>query len=875
MCSCSILSEYGLRIRNFQAGSVYEVERGVRSVYDYKDAMLSNSLFLDFLKQNGLNIYKETSTRDIICLNFDYGASSYSEAVSKLKNKIKKLEDQDMIAKYEETISELENKKDLFDKKSREEIRTIFYSQGVVIRYGDEEIHYQMLYRTPGKAKKGSCMFIRDELYPAAREFLYMGLKLPEQNAPIVEIGAYSSLITSTIENRIHIPPEDVLILKDVDAFFETSVVSIETDENKQCHAIERDNYRLKNTLFDGQALIDESIFPEWADGYVLLRHHFTKCAAFCSRIQLFFKDYFGDKYETAEVVDMFGNRHLAKDIKLITTDNAIKWIKFHVSYEYWSEWVNKNGATWGIVKTAHKSKLGDVQRMSYQMVNALNIDAMDEVISPTAKYLAKLKDKYNDEEFIKFLKKNDNFANDYGVLAALCEYDPEFVRCDYFRDRKRGIIQTYMRNVRSGKIIQNADNLVIVGSPYAMLLHAVGEDPLSDPTFEYEPGTIQCWTGRFNDGEYIASFRSPFNSCNNLMYLHNHYHEYIGKYFNLGKLIIAVNMIGTDMQDRCNGSDQDSDSVYTTNHSEIVKHAAYCYKRYHTIVNNIPKEPNHYSSSLEDFARVDNILANSQRAIGESSNLAQICLSYTYTFEDKKFEDYACILAVIAQAAIDSSKRRFDIDITSEIKRIKKNMDLDNNGYPEFWLGIRRGFNREVINKDIKCPMNELYNMSNAGEKPATSSIPIEMFLMDYPPDKNMKIAKKIANMISMFSLNLFRSRFDDDDDNKDDYLLLRDDFDDIVNYIRQIKFSHKYISVVSWLLNNVLRFDESECELDYSTYIKLKKNKAIFTKAVYEANPNVFLQCFSKYINTPDSEKDRETRYKAGKKYKKFTVT
>ena len=28
--------------------------------------------------------------------------------------------------------------------------------------------------------------------------------------------------------------------------------------------------YEVKNTLFDGEALIDTSIFPEWADGYVL-----------------------------------------------------------------------------------------------------------------------------------------------------------------------------------------------------------------------------------------------------------------------------------------------------------------------------------------------------------------------------------------------------------------------------------------------------------------------------------------------------------------------------------------------------------------------------------------------------------------------------
>lgn len=498
-------------------------------------------------------------------------------------------------------------------------------------------------------------------------------------------------------------------------------------------------------------------------------------------------------------------------------------------------------------------------------MVNAMSIDGMEQIMEPTAQYLDKLKK--DDDTFLEFLKRNDNFANDYGVLAALCEFDREFFRCDYFRERKKTILQIYTRNLRSGKIIQNADNLVIVGSPYALLLLAVGDDPLSDPTFEQEDGTIQCWTGRFNDGEHLASFRSPFNSCNNLGYLHNHYHEYFDRYFKFGELIIAVNMIGTDFQDRNNGSDQDSDSIYTTNQKQIVMHAKYCYKRFLTIVNNIPKEPNYYSSSLSDFAKVDNILANSQRAIGESSNLAQICLSYTYTFDDKRFEDYACILAVIAQAAIDSSKRRFDIDIPSEIKRIKEDMNIEENGYPEFWLGIRRGFKNEKINKDIVCPMNTLYHLSSNSEKPSYSSIPIECFLMEYTPDKNTKIAKRIANMISDYSIDLFKFRSDDDDDNKEDYLILREDFEEIVEYIRTIKFSNKYISIVSWLLINVLTYDENQQELDYSTYVKLKKNKAIFTKALYEANPKVFLQCFSKYLNTPDHEKEINDNWQTGK--------
>ena len=134
-------------------------------------------------------------------------------------------------------------------------------------------------------------------------------------------------------------------------------------------------------------------------------------------------------------------------------------------------------------------------------------------------------------------------------------------------------------------------------------------------------------------------------------------------RYFNFGKQIIAINMIGTDFQDRNNGSDQDSDSLYVTNQPDIVQYAKHCYMHYPTIVNNIPKEKNSYSMSLENYANIDNNLAAAQLAIGESSNLAQVCLTYTYNFDDQKYKDYVCILSVLAQVAIDNAKRRFDID--------------------------------------------------------------------------------------------------------------------------------------------------------------------------------------------------------------------
>jgi len=712
-----------------------------------------------------------------------------------------------------------------------------------------------MLYRTPGKAKKGSCMFINETLYDKAREFLYMGIKLPEDNSPIVEMGAYSSLITSSIVGRVQILPEQILVLRDVDSFFHTNVISVETDENKHCRAVPVENYKVKNTLFDGQALIDSSIFPDWGEGYVLLRHHLCKMAAFHTNIQVFMKDYFGDNYDTATVKDMFGNDILVKNIKLITTDNAMKWLKFDVSYDYWSNYVRANNCMFGIVKTAHQSKLGEVQRMSYQMINSLGMEIMPQVVQCSMDYIEQLKT--NDDVFLDYLRDNTNFSNDYEVLIALVEQNRDFLRSEYFRDRKRKIIEAYVLNFKNGKIIQNADNLVIVGSPYAMLLHSVGIDIDKDCTFNPENGAIQCWTERFADGEYLAEFRSPFNSKNNMGHLHNVHHEIFDYYFRFGKQIIAINMINTDFQDRNNGADQDSDSLYVTNQPDIVAYSKYCYENYPTIVNNIPKEKNSYSLSLENYAAIDNNLSAAQLAIGESSNLAQVCLTYTYNFEDQKYKDYVCILSVLAQVAIDNAKRRFDIDLTEEIARIKKDMNIKENGYPAFWSIIRKDFNKCRINLELICPMNYIFDIKVKDSRQRIGTLSMSEFFVKYEMEDTKRKSKKVEELIQKYSLDLYvnyqkprAEGVNSDDDDADNYLLLRSDFDNLIHDIQQIYVSKNYIGLMSWLIDRAFCITVGAKRNHHTIQSTINNNKAILLKTLYTVNPQALLQCFNKGV-------------------------
>lgn len=847
-----MLSKYGLKIKNFSCGVLYEYNLGVREHLSYTNAMFTNSLLSYYLVENGLRVSKDGRTRDIIGINFDFGAKSYAETLKRVEHSIEMEESQnndpDRLAVLHDLKERVELNKDLYQKKSKEAIREEFYRNGVDVTYtttnkqGEvvkaEKIHYRMLYRSTGKAKAGSCMFISDRLYKKAHNFLYMGIKLPKNNAPIVEASAYVSLVASSVVDRICINPKNILILEDVDSFFRTNVVSVETNQNKECFAKTIKDYQVKNTLFDGQALIDKSIFPSWGNGYILLRHHMCKTAAFKTDIKAFFKDYFGEEYNQATVVDMFGNEHYAKDIQMITTDNAMKWLKFDISYEYWCERVNMNGNMFGIVKTAHKSKFGEVQRMSYQMINSLDVGIMKNVSKVSREYIMSLKS--DDDVFLQYLRDNTNFANDFDVLVALCEQNPDFIRCDYFIERRRKIIKGYIHKFKTGKVIQEGDNLVMVGSPYAMLLHAVGEDVEKDDTLKGRDDAIECYTKRFPPNLQLAGFRNPHNGKNNILSLYNVDSEKLNKYFDIGQQCVAVNCIHTDLQDRANGCDFDSDSIYCTNQVDIAQYAKYCYKHYPTIVNNIPKEKNCYTNSMADYALIDNNLSHSQLAIGESSNLAQLALTYTYNYDDQKYKDYVCILSVLAQVSIDSAKRRYDIDIANEIRRIKRDMNIQEYGYPKFWLNIRSGFNKDKINYDLSCPMNELSNVRFKGVSVKKGVLPISHFLNKYEIKGSRRGSRKVEKIIEKYSLELLASQFSDEDE----YLLLRSDFDEMIEDIKRVHISKQYLSLMSWLVQRAFLLTPQA----YNSHSQTHRNKSILLKTLYEVNPSCLLQVFSK---------------------------
>ena len=831
-----VISEFGIKIKNISAGTLYDVNLGTRDYFSYTEAMLNNSLFSAFLIKNGLNVYKGESTRDIICLDFDFGTRSYEDEHKRIEQLYKNSEGE-LKERLKYTLEKIENNKDLYDEKKREQIRDKFYNEGVDVTYktknkdgsikNEETIHYEMLFRTSAKAKLGQVIFINSELYDVAYEWLTIGLGklMTDDNAKIVEMSAYAPLTTSTIVGTKYIPVDDILILQDQDSFFKTMANIVRAEDYvdskgricKKC-VVDKKVTEVKNTLWDGMGLIESDYFqtcnnaynPDWTvkiNGMALMRHHLFKMCGFKSHIQLFFKDWCkktGNDYETYQVQDMFGHWHYLKDIKIITTDNAIKWKKFkdlmggslESAYEYWCKKVNEDGSVFGIVKTDHPSKLGEHQQLSYQMVNTLPCtkDDVRDIARTSIEYVELLKQ--DNDEFEKFLRKNANEVNHYEMMADLYDHNHEFGNSTFFRKEKTQIISAYVHKLRKGKIVVNGDNLTTCGNPYALLLYSVGEDFTKDPTLKSEDNVIQCYTTRFQHDEYLCAFRNPHNSPNNICYFHNVYSDEMKRYFNFSKNIIAINNIETDFQARSNGSDHDSDFVLATNQSTMVKCAAYCYKHYPTIVNDLKESGVVYKNNKSEYARMDNTFSKSRIGIGYSSNLAQLAMTYYWSElqsdnpDPKRLEELSdnfVILSVLAQVIIDSCKRLYEIDGVKEIDRISKlpcmsmkkeiidkygNKQTQKCDFPEFMK-----YTREItvtkdgkelpqedieesknklkgrINKNLVCPMNWLQEWLNQIQGASkTNTVPTEDFFIKMKGEGNYNQMSKIMTTVEEY---------------------------------------------------------------------------------------------------------------------------
>ena len=927
----------GIKIMNLEGSDILKNNLEGRIINRKFNGVFSNSLLQDKLTLLGLNIYEKSMvTRDIITVQFNYGYTPLLEMPNEkdidilqkenenIKITIKSLENEkkliskrdekrpliDEIAKLKANIKSNKadiGSKQLFDeafvaneKVDVDEIRAILYKDGFKLEFENknpektEIIDYVLWYRTPSKSRVGDAVFLNKNLIDI-KTWQRMGLELPEGEAKVVEMAAYEALTSSNIVDKITIDPsKNILVVNDLKSLYKTKCAIVRTyNEGKhkgECY-VSNELYQVSNTLFDGQALLDDSVFTD-DSSFKLLRQHFFKACAFRTFIKKFMMDSFGDNYDTATIRDRYGNDIKVSEILMITTENSMKWEKFQdigASYDLWKQKVKEDNNVFGIAKVDHISKYNDIfedgkcyQRMSYQHVNTLYLKQGEEIketrelLQDTIKFINRLKS--DNEYFLKYLDRNANDVNANKMVIDMYKNINNFGKSEFFRTFKNEAINKYVETVRGGKVLCSGDNLTIVGSPYIMLLHAIGKVPVVDGVVpkNYEDITlpisddyISVYAPLFEEGEFLASFRNPHNSPNNIGYNRNYKHPLMEKYFNFNNSIMAVNLICTEEQDLKNGEDQDSDFCYVTNSKIAVSSGRRVFRNFPCIVNDIKQDPRPWKNNIESLIKIDNELAESKFDIGLSSNLAQLAMSWYWVDESKELGEIVCIMSVLAQCAIDNSKRKYDVKIRSELERISDLKFMDkkvkvtkpnkNGGMitktikakPLFFIHTSDKINEDSLIDcvDCPCPMNFLQSVIDNDVKSASKSkdtIDSIKFvnIIDGKADKRQmeKIEAKIKGYDDKVKehYKLISEGVIKDDSEKwkiEEQILQKD----LVDFIAGRKLTPKTMQI---LISKALSIN------GMNSKYRRKLLNGLY-QADIKANRNIFMNCFKQNIN------------------------
>lgn len=651
----------------------------------------------------------------------------YKKKQDKVKAELKKLrkEKANIALKIKDIENRIESKNnklanlvetDLADMSSKE-VRDLLYNGFELPLYrGDEVVskkHYTYFGRSASKARVGECVFLNSDFVKSMENYSYMNMEIPKDKViDVVGLMAYSSLVGSHITDTLTLAPENILLIDDVDSVFNVNANIVYTCEGGFGGLdVKQGITEIKNSLFDGQSLIDCNLIPSGKSS-AQLRNHFFKTCSFKCNFALFFKDRFGESWKDVEIKDMFGNKIKLGDVKLITTPNSCKFLKFNTMlgiskaemYDYWKEQVKLYGNIFGIVKYDKSSKYGNKQRMAYQHINSLRADEYDiaEMVKFELSYIGELKN--NTKVFKEYLRENANDMNKFAMWADLGDIKG-MRNCKEFLEYKRKEVGKYVDEKKKGKILVNGDYNILCGNPYSMLLHAIGELPVKDGVLGKDYTDLMFGkeskeyalinTMLFSDGEICAGFRNPHTSMENILLAKN-VHSNLNKYFNFNRNIVCINSINTEISHILSGSDEDGDTMLLTNNSAVVRCARRSFRKDLVTVDTTKNKSNQWT--FEDMNKIDNKMAESKMLIGEIVNTGQIAMSNYYNSEDDKvkarLEKLIHICNVLSGIAIDMAKREPEFNIKNVLKDVKKELNnicgKDSKMLPLFWTNVK-----------------------------------------------------------------------------------------------------------------------------------------------------------------------------------------
>jgi len=559
------------------------------------------------------------------------------------------------------------------------QLRNDLYKNGFICN----GINYCRMKRSTGSARVGKCLFINETLFNPLLKFSSSGIDLKYgQEIDLAAYEGYIALPSSSIVGTLPIKPENILMIDDYDSVFKDDVIETH-DENGWLRTTEK-KCDITNTIWDGQSLMDISLFAEYSEyGMVLLRNLMFKSCCFNCNIQQWFKD-----NNITDVSQLNGKTRAAKieDVKLITTPSSIKYLKFNT----WDNWLNNLYPNFGIVKHDKKTHFfgGRLVQTHYQLINTLQMskDEVREFLQESLDFAQMLRDrpevvrhyiKYPDIDELDPLSKPICTKNDV-VYNFLC-INENFVKTKYYQEFLTDLLRSYYKNLKNGHVYVHGNYSTLLGNPIEMLLQSIGKFKGKS-----QIGIGKIHSTRFKYNKTLLASRSPHVTIGNIWLPHNTENILIDCYVNLTNEIVCINSIGENVLQRLSGADFDSDTVMLTDNELLIRAAKRNYNLFKTPTSFVSARKVKRYYTPEQLADLD--IKTSVNKIGEIVNLSQELNSLLWNkmYSGARYNDIkelyydVCQLDVMSGIEIDKAKKEFDIDNSKELDKLRQKYDND-----------------------------------------------------------------------------------------------------------------------------------------------------------------------------------------------------
>lgn len=627
------------------------------------------------------------------------------------------------------------------------DIRSDIYENGFVC----EGIKYVRFKRSSGSSRVGKCLFINERLYNAMHEWEMCGIQVDEgQDIDLAALEPYIALTLSSIIDTIEIKPENILVVKDYKSVFHERAIATRLVDGQLVSKPE--DVEISNSIWDGQSLMDRSLFGEYSNkGMLLLRARFFKSCCFNANIQQWFADH---GIKKVSQLNGYTRAKKIEDVKLITTPSSIKYLKFG-TLEHWLDTLE---TTFGVVKYEKKTHFfdGRMVQTHYQLINTLQMtyEEVEQFIKPSLDYARMIKTDpavLRHQISYQYQSPDDTFytkavTSKNNIIYRLLGMNDRFAKTKMYRNFCNDLIKSFIKNLRCGHVLVRGNYSTLCGNPIEMLKMSIGQ---FDGSSIIEKNTVHC--EMFESGKELLGSRSPHVTIGNILVTRNVIRPEIARYMNPTNEIVYVNSIQENLLERLSGADFDSDTMLLTDNEILVTAAKRNYENFPVPTKLVESAMRNRRYTNREKADLD--IKTSVNKIGEIINLSQELNSILWdrinkgASIDDVMELYCDIsqLDVMSNLEIDSAKRENPANNTRELQLLKKKYDVRDKKnrhirplffkYIDGYKGYRDDYHVYVEQDDEfqKLFKTDKYKDAQTIKKESANNIVIERGRMSY----------------------------------------------------------------------------------------------------------------------------------------------